>query len=196
MVQSVSYFLTLLLLAGGGFVAAFGLLVWAVGWHRPWLLWLAAACLLLSIGGLAGGAYRAVGYLRSALRGRTGQKVYEGFCSALRGRTGQEVYEGFFGRSPAGCVRVTKYQDAVVPVMDMTVWLHFRTCPAELRRIIRRRARFPTNSTSRESYPLGIPDDIRAACPLLGFRVVEPRRSSFLVLSRDSTEGYFEDMLL
>ena len=54
----------------------------------------------------------------------------------LRPRSGPEIYAAQFGSSPHGCTQILRYQDQRIKRLDYTIWLHFRTCPAELKRIL------------------------------------------------------------
>ena len=55
---------------------------------------------------------------------------------ALQPRTGEEIYAALFGKPASKCVKVLNYQDQVVPKIDYAIWLHFKTCPDEMRRIL------------------------------------------------------------
>jgi len=65
-------------------------------------------------------------------------KSYHKFNSALKPRTGQEIYNALFDKPQFDCVRVLHHQDQVVPKIDYAIWLHFETCPDELKRILSR----------------------------------------------------------
>ncbi len=34
------------------------------------------------------------------------------------------------------CIKILNYQDQVIPKIDYAIWLHLRTCPKELKRIL------------------------------------------------------------
>jgi hypothetical protein len=54
----------------------------------------------------------------------------------LKPRTGEEIYKALFGKSQSGCVKILNYQDQEIPKIDYAIWLHFKTCPDELNRIL------------------------------------------------------------
>ena len=63
---------------------------------------------------------------------RTAHKL----TGALAPRTGEEIYRALFGPGQSDCVKVTHAQDQVIPRIDPAIWLQFKTCPAELQRIL------------------------------------------------------------
>ncbi len=58
----------------------------------------------------------------------------------LKPRSGIEIYKALFGKPANDCVRVTEYQDQVMPRLDDGIRLKFETCPAEVRRILQQRS--------------------------------------------------------
>lgn len=63
-------------------------------------------------------------------------KTYNIVADTFKMRTGDEIYDALFGKRKTNCVEILKYQDQVVPKIDYAIWLHFRTCPTELERIL------------------------------------------------------------
>jgi hypothetical protein len=63
-------------------------------------------------------------------------KSYNKVTSFLKPRAGEEIYKALYGKSLSGCVKILHYQDQVVPKIDYAIWLHFKTCPDELNRIL------------------------------------------------------------
>lgn len=63
-------------------------------------------------------------------------KSYHKVTEALKPRTGDEIYDSLFGTRQTKCVSVLNSQDQVVPKIDAAILLHFKTCPAELKRIL------------------------------------------------------------
>jgi len=63
-------------------------------------------------------------------------KSYHKVTETLRPRTGDEIYSALFGKPENKCVKVLNYQDQIVPKIDYAIWLHFETCPQELKRIL------------------------------------------------------------
>lgn len=65
-------------------------------------------------------------------------KSYNKVTQSLKPRTGDEIYNALFNKRQTNCVKVINYQDQVVPKIDYAIWLHFETCPEELKRILER----------------------------------------------------------
>lgn len=63
-------------------------------------------------------------------------KSYNRLTEIFRPRAGIEIYTALFGQTKSNCVEVLNYQDQVVPKIDYAIWLHFKTCPDELQRIL------------------------------------------------------------
>lgn len=72
--------------------------------------------------------------------GWTGYKVvsktYNKVSDTFKMRTGDEIYDALFDKRKTDCVKILNYQDQIVPKIDYAIWLHFRTCPGELKRIL------------------------------------------------------------
>ena len=65
-------------------------------------------------------------------------KTYNKVTETFRPRTGEEIYEALFDNKQNDCIKVLNFQDQVVPKIDYAIWLHFETCPDELKRILSR----------------------------------------------------------
>lgn len=65
-------------------------------------------------------------------------KSYNKVTKAFKPRTGDEIYDALFGKRQTNCVKILNHQDQVVPKIDYAIWLHFETCPEELKRILSR----------------------------------------------------------
>jgi flagellar basal body-associated protein FliL len=63
-------------------------------------------------------------------------KTYSKVAQAFKPRTGDEIYEALYGKRQTNCVNILDYQDQVIPKIDYAIWLHFKTCKAELKRIL------------------------------------------------------------
>lgn len=63
-------------------------------------------------------------------------KSYHKVTETLKPRSGEEIYTALFGKSQNQCVKVLNHQDQVVPKVDYAIWLHVKTCPRELLRIL------------------------------------------------------------
>lgn len=145
--------------------------------------------------------------LGAALAGWAGwralRKTHAAVSSALRPRTGQEIYSALLGTPPAGCVQVLHYQDQVVPKIDYAIWLHYRTCPNELRRVL---ARHPFSqrqlTTANELNFVPYNEDISWFKPAAigdtiieyGYAPANGRTSQTLWVSPDSTQVYLRDV--
>lgn len=63
-------------------------------------------------------------------------KTYNKVAETLRPRTGDEIYDALFDKRQTDCIKILNFQDQVVPKIDYAIWLHFETCPDELKRIL------------------------------------------------------------
>lgn len=63
-------------------------------------------------------------------------KSFNKVTEILRPRTGDEIYDAIFDKRQTNCIKILNYQDQVVPKIDYAIWLHFETCPNELKRIL------------------------------------------------------------
>jgi len=62
--------------------------------------------------------------------------TYNKLAETFRSRTGDEIYDNLFEKRKTDCVKILSFQDQVVPIIDYAIWLHFETCPDELKRIL------------------------------------------------------------
>ena len=126
-------------------------------------------------------------------------KSYRAVMDMGRPRTGAEIYQGLFGAPATDCVQVIRFRDQVVPKIDTDIRLHFRTCPAELKRIL-----------SQVSYTAGLEPNLPGkyitddpdwpALPGDSIRVFfydagNGRRYQYLYATPDSTEVFYLDIL-
>lgn len=63
-------------------------------------------------------------------------KTYNKVAETFRPRTGDEIYDALFDKRQTDCIKILNFQDQVVPKIDYAIWLHFETCPDELKRIL------------------------------------------------------------
>jgi hypothetical protein len=54
----------------------------------------------------------------------------------LKPRTGEEIYSQLYGKPQFGSLTILNFKDQIVPKVDTAIMLHFKTCPAELNRIV------------------------------------------------------------
>jgi hypothetical protein len=114
----------LTVLASGLLGAALGIGIYGLLKRKKRILYLAVASALLCLLVAGGTIYR------------TFYKSYRHVAEAIRPRNGAEIYSALFGRSPLACTQVLAAQDQVVPKIDYAIWLHYRTCPQELKRVL------------------------------------------------------------
>jgi hypothetical protein len=79
------------------------------------------------------------------------------FLLSSCGRNGEDIYESAFGEKPES-VEIINSQDAIIPIIDFSVWIHFKAPAEELERIIEGYERssflgFPSSGI------VGIPED-------------------------------------
>ncbi len=83
-------------------------------------------------------------------------KSYQNVKEVITPRTGDEIYDTLFDTRKSNCVQILQYQDQVIPKIDYAIWLHFRTCPSELKRILSKH-RFSKEVVTSPSTSLSIP---------------------------------------
>jgi hypothetical protein len=118
-------------------------------------------------------------------------------------RSGAEIYQGLFGRGIA-CTQVIESQDQVVPRIDIAIWLHFKTCPSEFRRLL---ARHPFSAKKQATVRwqqdiLGAEGDKWFRPQAMGDTILvykyateDNRNIQTFWVSRDSTEVFYRDIL-
>lgn len=130
-------------------------------------------------------------------------KTYASVTGALRPRSGQEIYAALLGPPLANCVQVLNYQDQTVPRIDYAIWLHYRTCPDELRRVLTRHsfAQGQLVSTSGiASVPYGEviswfkPAAIGDTVVVYEYTSANGRNTQTLWVSPDSTNVFLRDI--
>ena len=84
--------------------------------------------LLLSFVGVGTGLFAGYTFL---------YKSYIKISDAFKPRTGTQIYAALFDGNPNECTEVIEKQDQVVPVIDVAIYLHFKSCEAELNRILK-----------------------------------------------------------
>jgi hypothetical protein len=119
----------------------------------------------------------------------------------FRGRTGGEAYAAFFGQPSDSCVKVLNHVDPVLPQIDYCTWLEFRTCPAELRKILTLDPYLPVEHDGSDS---SLGPNLNAQPHwfkprLLGDSVIflhhtdpqHPSLRTYLYISKDSTRAFY-----
>ena len=64
-------------------------------------------------------------------------KSYSKISKSLEPRTNEEIYAAIFKGIPNKCTVVLETQDQMLPVIDVAIYIHFKTCEAELNRILK-----------------------------------------------------------
>ena len=107
------------------FIASIVFFLIAISKKKMPLFYLA---LTLSFLGLGTGLYSGYVFI---------QKSYFRISDSLKQRTGDEIYAALFDGKPDKCTVVLEKQDQILPVIDVAIYLHFKTCEAELNRILK-----------------------------------------------------------
>lgn len=120
-------------------------------------------------------------------------------------RSGYEIYTALFGIPAENCVDVINKMDQIVPRLDCCIWLEFKTCPKELKRIIaleayQKRELLATDTTSYfpsygprpEWFKPNILDD--SIIVMQKYNPENPNRDQILIFSKDSTYAFYCDM--
>jgi len=120
-------------------------------------------------------------------------------------RTGEEIYNTLFGPPADNCLTVLNKTDQIVPRLDCCIWLDFRTCPLELRRIIALEKYKSTvyNSIDTAEYiPTYSPMPVwwtpyklnKTITVLTTYDTANPNRNKILIFAKDSSHAYYCDM--
>jgi len=64
------------------------------------------------------------------------EKSYKKVDSIFKPRTGEEIYTALFDGNPNKCTQILEKQDQVIPKIDIAIYLHFKSCPTEIERIL------------------------------------------------------------
>jgi hypothetical protein len=129
-------------------------------------------------------------------------KSYNRLTEIFRPRTGIEIYSALFGQPINDCVEVLNYQDQVVPKIDYAIWLHFKTCPDELKRILSLHD-FQTEIVSTKSWetngPLANenwfkPEILGDSILTFTFHKDNYGNGQYIYCSLDSTEVFCKDI--
>ncbi len=131
-------------------------------------------------------------------------KSYNKVADTVRPRTGDEIYDALFDKRKSDCVKVLNYQDQVIPKIDYAIWLHFETCPDELKRILSRHefaseslptkewnSKIPYGETLDWFNPTTLGDTIM----VFEYSSKDNRNIQTIWTSRDSTKAFCRDVL-
>ena len=124
--------------------------------------------------------------------------------SFLKPREPFEAYKALFGAPNDTCVKTINFTDQIVPRLDCCIWLEFKTCPSEIRRIISLNSFKISEHASSDtlSYlPTYSPMPYWWTPHSLGPKVIvfqddtnTPNRDKILILSIDSSHAFYCDM--
>jgi hypothetical protein len=125
-------------------------------------------------------------------------KSYHQVKEMTRSRTGEEIYAALLGPPQHACVQIVKYQDQIVPRIDVAIMVQCSTCPAELERIV---GQVPYTSTvernipgldgfTDQSWPALSGDSVR----VFSFSSEDGRRLRYIYASPDSTQILYLDI--
>lgn len=129
-------------------------------------------------------------------------KTYNKVTQLFTPRSGNEIYVSLFGEPNVGCATILNFQDQAVPKIDYAIWLHFKTCPEELDRILLQLP-YLTDTTTQLSVNDGPSENNMWFKPkLLGDTLIEyqyigddNRTAQFIYTNLSRTEAYCIDIL-
>ena len=61
---------------------------------------------------------------------------YRNITNTLKPRKGIDIYTSLWGKPVGNCTIIIDAQDAVIPIIDDGIWLHFKSCPQEIERLL------------------------------------------------------------
>ena len=127
------------------------------------------------------------------------KKEGKDFIDELGPRDGIRIYEALFDSPTSSCVEVLGYQDQVVPKIDYAIFLHFKTCPDEVERILAQHTfRKATVSGKSLATTYGVnwfrPQDLGDSVLVYQYALNEYGNGQTLYLNQTKTEGYCEDI--
>ncbi|RZK27218.1 MAG: hypothetical protein EOO63_13850 [Hymenobacter sp.] len=137
-------------------------------------------------------------------------KIYHGGVRAAAAvgqrfapRSGSEIYTALFGKGVA-CTQVMESLDQVVPKIDIAIWLHFRTCPSEFRRLVARHpfsakkqatAHWQQDILGAEGEKWFRPQAMGDTVLVYQYATKDNRNIQTFWASLDSTEVFYRDIL-
>lgn len=181
----------LILVSGLLFLVAISVLIWGILKKKRSLIIISVIAFIAFLGS---GVY--TGYNIAA-------KSYNKIADVLGPRSGDEIYDALFDKRQTNCVRVLNYQDQVVPKIDYAIWLHFETCPAEVRRILSRfefsEQRIAIMSTDAEIpqgqvHPWFSPKTLGDTAMLYEYTSSDHRNIQTIWVNLDSTRAFCRDI--
>jgi hypothetical protein len=129
-------------------------------------------------------------------------KTYYKVTETLRPRTGDEIYEALFDKRKTDCIKILNFQDQIVPKIDYAIWLHFETCPDEIKRILHLHD-FKTEIVSTKGWntdgPLANenwfkPETLGDSILVFSYKKDEYGNGQYIYSSIDSTKVFLKDI--
>ena len=121
--------------------------------------------------------------------------------SVLKPRDGIAIYRALFGSSELNCVEILDRQDQIVPRLDVGIFLHFRTCESEIKRIVKKAELTARGVLSNEQTSIGQSEPSWFQPILLGDSVFVWKYSRetgnnwrALYVDKNMSEAYYSDI--
>jgi len=129
------------------------------------------------------------------------RKTYHKISEAGKSRNGEEIYESLLGKPETNCVEIIEYQDQIIPRIDDAIYLHLKTCPKELERILKRKHFQSEKITAKNLFPDQVSTNKNWFTPeklgdnILVFKYYDEKNNGQEIYSSiDSTEVYLKDI--
>ena len=132
-----------------------------------------------------------------------GTKAIAKIAQMSKLRTGEEIYTALFDKQQLDCVKVLNFKDQIVPKIDFAIFLHFETCPNELKRILSRHeftsGEEPTRSWKEkipyaEELPWFNPQSMGDTIRVFEFSTNDSKNIQTIWTSMDSTKVFCRDI--
>lgn len=128
-------------------------------------------------------------------------KSVQKLAPILEPRNGKIVYVSLFGKPISNCVKIESYQDHALPFFDHDIRLHVKTCPIEMKRILKQKEYsvqfLPTRKTLTNA---SIQGDTALSPKLMGdsvwmYSTIDKEGNGQRILfNRDSSEVFVRDI--
>jgi hypothetical protein len=182
----------LVILSGFLFFLFLGLLIAGLALKKKMLAWSSAGVFLFCILSTVYTINRAI------------SKAVNKVQSVAAPRPAPEIYEAILGTPVAACVQILESKDQLVPRLDPGIFLHFKSCPAEVKRLLARhnyqfRKISPGDPLANLRSSPGAPEWFRPfslndTIYEYSFDELENQSWQTLYVSRDSTQIYLQDL--
>lgn len=131
-------------------------------------------------------------------------KTHSKITTYLKPRSGEEIYLALFGASTFDCVEVLDYQDQIVPKIDAAIWLHFKTCPEECKRLLSEynydmeivtTSEWNSSASLSDNITWWKPQTLDDTIYVFEYPIIEGKNIRTLWIAKDSSEVYCRDIL-